>query len=81
MPSKRTYKKELYSLPVDVAQRLKQYAQTTRRKKSHIVAEAIDAYLQEHTMKSTPHDALSLIGILNHHTPDIQEIKASRDDL
>jgi len=81
MPSTRTYKKELYSLPADVAQRLKHYARTTQRKKSHIVAEAIDAYIREHTMKTTPNEALTLIGMLNHQTPDIQEIKAHRDDL
>jgi len=81
MPSTQAYKKELYSLPIDVAQQLKQYAQTTHRKKSHIVAEAIEAYIQKHTQKTTPHEALSLIGILNHHSPDIQEVKANRDDL
>ena len=32
-------------------------------------------------LKSTPHEALTLIGMLNHQTPDIQEIKAHRDDL
>jgi len=81
MPSMQTYKKELYSLPIDVAQQLKQYAHTTHRKKSHIVAEAIKAYIQKQTQKTIPNEALSLIGMLNHHSPDIQEIKANRDDL
>ena len=81
MPSTQTYKKELYSLPINVAQRLKQYAQATHRKKSHIVSEAIEAYIQKHTPKTISHEALSLIGMLNHHSPDIQETKANLYDI
>ena len=78
---KSGYKKELFSLPVEVSEKLKKYAQETHRKKSHIVAEAIEAYVSKHEQERYIEDALSLIGIISDHTPDIQEIKANRDDL
>ena len=78
---KSAYKKELFSLPVDVVEKLKQYAQRTHKKKSHVVAEAIEAYVAQNEKEKYIEDALSLIGIITANTPDIQEIKANRDDL
>ncbi len=78
---KSEYKKELFSLPVDIAEKLKKYAQETHKKKSHIVAEAIEAYVAQNEREKYIEDALSLIGIISENTPDIQEIKANRDDI
>ena len=81
MTTKIEYKKELFSLPVDVSERLKAYAKETHKKKSHIVAEAISEYVSHSEKEKYIEDALSLIGIISENTPDIQEIKANRDDL
>jgi len=81
MTAKTEYKKELFSLPVEISDRLKEYAQETHKKKSHIVAEAISEYILHDQKEKYIEDALSLIGIISENTPDIQEIKANRDDL
>ena len=81
MTVKVEYKKELFSLPVDVAERLKEYAKKTNKKKSHIVAEAISEYVSHSEKEKYIEDALSLIGIISENTPDIQVIKANRDDI
>ncbi|MDQ7046503.1 MAG: hypothetical protein Q9M39_02390 [Sulfurovum sp.] len=81
MTKKIEYKKELFSLPLDVAERLKVYAEETHRKKSHIVAEAISEYVSHSEKEKYVEDALSLIGIISENTPDIQEIKANREDI
>ena len=81
MTTKIEYKKELFSLPIDVSERLKAYAKETHKKKSHIVAEAISEYVSHSEKEKYIEDALSLIGIISENTPDIQEIKANRDDL
>ena len=81
MTAKVEYKKELFSLPVDVSNKLKAYAEETHKKKSHIVAEAIEAYVEEHDKEQWRKDALSLIGMISANTPDIQEIKANRTDI
>ncbi len=75
---KSEYKKELFSLPVDVVETLKNYAQKTHKKKSHIVAEAIAAYVAQNEKEKYREDALSLIGCISGPVPDIQEIKANR---
>ena len=81
MTAKVEYKKELFSLPVDVVERLKAYAEETNKKKSHIVAEAISEYVSHSEKEKYIEDALSLIGIIGENTPDIQVIKANRDDI
>jgi len=81
MTAKVEYKKELFSLPVDVVETLKKYAVETHKKKSHIVAEAISEYIAQHEREKYVEDALSLIGIISENTPDIQEIKANREDI
>ena len=81
MTVKIEYKKELFSLPLDVVNSLKAYAQETHKKKSHIVAEAIEAYISENEREKYIEDALSLIGVISENTPDIQVIKANRDDI
>jgi len=81
MTKKIEYKKELFSLPLDVAERLKVYAEETHRKKSHIVAEAISKYVSHSEKEKYVEDALSLIGIISENTPDIQVIKANREDI
>ena len=81
MTVKTEYKKELFSLPIDVAERLKEYAKETNKKKSHIVAEAISEYVSHSEKEKYIEDALSLIGIISENTPDIQVIKANRDDI
>ncbi|CAA6801364.1 MAG: Unknown protein [uncultured Sulfurovum sp.] len=81
MTVKVEYKKELFSLPVDVSEKLKDFAEETHRKKSHIVAEAIEAYVTKEDKEKYIKDALSLIGIISENTPDIQEIKANRDGI
>jgi predicted DNA-binding protein len=81
MTVKTEYKKELFSLPVEVSERLKEYAEQTHKKKSHIVAEAISEYVSHNEREKYIEDALSLIGIISDNTPDIQEIKANRTDI
>lgn len=78
---KSEYKKELFSLPVNVVEKLKNYAQETGKKKSHIVAEAIEVYVAQSEKEKYINDALSLIGIISENTPDIQDIKANKDDI
>ena len=51
MTAKVEYKKELYSLPSDIVETLKKYAQETHKKKSHIVAEAIADYIDKNRRK------------------------------
>ena len=80
----KRYKKELYSLPIEIVEDLVAYARDTQRKKSHIVADAIAEYLQKHDEQKKLEEqkeieeALSIIGIISANTPDIQEIKANR---
>ena len=81
MTAKVEYKKELFSLPVEVSESLKAYAKETHKKKSHIVAEAIEAYVSRREKEKYIEDALSLIGIISENTPDIQVIKANRTDI
>ena len=77
---KSAYKKELFSLPVDVSEKLKKYAKESHKKKSHIVAEAIDAYVSQNEKQKYIKEAKSIIGIMKGSVPDIQEIKAHRYD-
>ena len=81
MTVKVEYKKELYSLPSDVVETLKNYAQETHKKKSHIVAEAIADYIDKNRRKELAQEAKKMFGIINANTPDIQVIKANRDDI
>jgi predicted DNA-binding protein len=81
MTAKKEYKKELFSLPVNVVEELKAYAYKSGKKKSHIVAEAIDEYVENHKRKQSAEDFRGLIGIISANTPDIQEIKANRSDV
>ncbi len=74
------YKKELYSLPVEIVEALIAYAKESKKKKSHIVAEAIKAYIQDRERKKLAKEAKSLIGMIHQNTPDIQELKAHRYD-
>lgn len=75
------YKKELYSLPVEIVNELVAYAKETKQKKSHIVAEALEEYMKKREQKKLVKDALSLIGFAKGPIPDIQEIKANRYDI
>ncbi|GEM_PF-1200347 len=77
---KSAYKKELFSLPVDVAEKLKNYAQETHKKKSHIVAEAIGDYIEKKKRKTLAQEFKMKMGIISANSPDIQEIKANRND-
>ena len=72
--------KELYSLAIDIVDKLVVYAKKTNQKKRHIVAEVITEYIKKCEQKEFIEDALSLIGVLktDKPTPDIQEIKANR---
>ena len=81
MTVKVEYKKELYSLPSDIVETLKKYAQETHKKKSHIVAEAIADYIAKNKRKQLALEAKSMFGIISANTPDIQVIKANRDDI
>jgi len=78
---KTAYKKELFSLPVDLVKSLNTYAQETHRKKSHIVADAIIDYIEKNRRKQLAEEAKKMFGIISADTPDIQVIKANRDDL
>ncbi len=75
------YKKELYSLPIEIVEELIAYAKESNKKKSHIVAEAIKEYIQDRERKKLAKEALSLIGFAKGSIPDIQEIKANRYDI
>ena len=77
------YKKELYSLPVEIVNELVAYAKETNQKKSHIVAEAIEEYMKKREQKKLVKDALSIIGMIkvDEPIPDIQVIKANRYDI
>jgi len=77
---KSEYKKELFSLPVDIAEKLKNYAQETHKKKSHIVTEAIADYIEKKQRKALAQEFKMKMGIISANTPDIQVIKANRDD-
>jgi len=79
--TKTEYRKELYSLPADIVNDLKEYTESTHTKKSHIVAEALEKFLQDKNRKTLAKEAKSLIGIISANTPDIQVIKANRDDI
>ena len=80
MTVKVEYKKELFSLPLDVVETLKSYAQETHKKKSHIVAEAIADYIEKNKRKRLAQEFKLKMGIISANTPDIQVIKANRDD-
>jgi len=77
---KSDYKKELFSLPVDVVETLKNYAEETHKKKSHIVAEAIADYIEKNKRKGLAQEFKLKMGLISANTPDIQVIKANRDD-
>ena len=80
MTAKIEYKKELYSLPSDIVETLKNYAQETHKKKSHIVAEAIADYIDKNRRKELAQLFKQRMGIISANTPDIQVIKANRND-
>jgi predicted DNA-binding protein len=80
MTASQNYKKELYSLPIEIVNQLVAYAHETKQKKSHIVAEAITTYIKEREKKQLAQEAKSLIGMIHANTPDIQEIKAHKYD-
>jgi len=80
MTSATNYKRELYSLPLDVVNDLKQFASQTNQKKSHIVARAIEEYIHNQEQGQLKKDALKLIGIINANTKNIQELKAQKND-
>jgi len=75
------YKKELYSLPIEIVDELVEFAKETKQKKSHIVAVALQEYMQKREDKKRIQDALSLIGMISENSPNIQEIKANRYDI
>jgi len=75
------YKKELYSLPVEIVEEPVEFAKETKQKKSHIVAVALQEYMQKREDKKRIQDALSLIGMISENSPNIQEIKANRYDI
>lgn len=75
-----SYKKELYSLPVEIVEELVAYAKKTNQKKSHIVSEAISEYMRKREREKLAQEAKSLIGMIHGNSPDIQEIKAHRYD-
>ena len=81
MTAKKAYKKELFSLPLGVAENLQSYAEQTHKKKSHIVAEALTDYIEKQKRKALAQDVKKIFGIISANTPDIQEIKANRDDI
>ena len=74
----QTYKKELYSLPIEIVETLIEYAKENKKKKSHIVAEAIREYVTKKERLKLAKEAKELIGIINNNTPNIQDIKALR---
>jgi len=80
MTAKAQYKKELFSLPIGIVEELREYTKTTHQKKSHIVAEALEKYLQEKNRKKLAQEFKSKMGMISANTPDIQVIKANRYD-
>jgi len=78
--TKVEYKKELFSLPLDVVNSLKVYAQETHKKKSHIVTDAITDYIEKYRRKRLAQEFKLKIGLISANTPDIQVIKANRVD-
>ncbi len=80
MTQSSKYKRELYSLPIEIVDELKAYAEETHQKKSHIVALAIEEYMQKREQKELVKEALGLIGMISGNSSDIQEIKANRYD-
>ncbi len=80
MTTQTAYKKELFSLPIEVSGVLKTYAEETHKKKSHIVAEAITEYVRKRERRKLADAFKSNMGMIRAGTPDIQEIKANRDD-
>jgi len=81
MATTKKYKKELYSLPIEIVDELVEFAKETKQKKSHIVAQALHEYMQRREEKRRVKDALSLIGMISENSPNIQEIKANREDI
>jgi metal-responsive CopG/Arc/MetJ family transcriptional regulator len=83
MATSNGYKKELYSLPVEIVDELVEFAKETKQKKSHVVAQALHEYIQKREEKKRIKDALSIIGAIkvDKPLPDIQEIKANRYDV
>ena len=80
MTAKVEYKKELFSLPLAIVEELQEYTEMTHQKKSHIVAKALESFLRENNRKKLAQEAKSIIGIISANTPDIQVIKANRND-
>jgi hypothetical protein len=83
MTTTPSYKKELYSLPIEIVDELVAYAKETHQKKSHIVADALAEYMKKRDEKKRIEEIRSVIGVIGGDmpTPDIQEIKASRYQL
>ncbi len=81
MTAKKTYTKALFSLPSELAESLRRYAEVTHKKKSHIVSEALSEYIEKHRQQVSAQEAKKIFGIIDADTPDIQEIKADRDDV
>ncbi|MEA2047055.1 MAG: hypothetical protein U9O64_01260 [Campylobacterota bacterium] len=79
MVSKNNYKKELYSLPIEVVDELVAYAKETHQKKSRIVAEAIEEYIAKREKQKLKKEVKSLMGIVKGNVSDIQDIKANWD--
>jgi len=80
MTIKLEYKKELFSLPLSIVELLKEYAQETDKKKSHIVAEAIAEYVNNKRRKQLAQEFKLKMGLISANTPNIQVIKANRND-
>jgi len=80
MTAKRTYKKDLFSLPLDVSETIEALARQEHRKKSHIVTDAIKAYAQKADRRRWKEEAKSIVGAIEGSAADIQEIKAHRYD-
>jgi len=81
MNATKNYKKELYSLPIEIVNDLVEYAQKTHQKKSHIVAEALNEYIKKRDKEKEIKEALSLIGMISENSANIQEVKANREDI
>ncbi|MBN2825050.1 MAG: hypothetical protein JXQ76_07005 [Campylobacterales bacterium] len=81
MTTHNGYKKELYSLPIEIVDELIAFAKETKQKKSHIVAVALHEYIQKREGKRELKEALSLIGMISENSANIQEIKANRHDI
>lgn len=79
MVPKNNYKKELYSLPIEVVDELVAYAKETHQKKSRIVAVAIEEYIAKREKQKLKKEVKSLMGIVKGNVSDIQDIKANWD--